>query len=85
MVLFPNYGDDDPLDPCLTPGPLLWVFQGKREPQMIITPTYIQCAEPVMTYTDDARSASSNVTHHHGLWAVGTNGGRWVVGNQMDS
>ena len=33
---------------------------------MIITPTYIQHAEPMMTYTNDARSASSNVTRHHG-------------------
>ena len=67
MVLFPNYGDDYPLDPCLTPRPLLWCFKGK-EPQMIIAPTYIPHAEPVMTYTDDARSVSSSVTHHHGLW-----------------
>ena len=34
---------------------------------MIITPAYIQRAESVMTYTDDVRLASSNITHHHGL------------------
>ena len=62
----PKLGDDDPLDPSPTPEPLLWCFKGK-EPQTIITPTYIQCAEPMMMYTNDARSASSNVTHHHGL------------------
>ena len=63
----PELGDDDPLNPSPTPRPLLWCFKGK-EPQTIITPTYIQRAEPVMMYTDDARSASSKVTHHHGLW-----------------
>ena len=35
---------------------------------MIITPAYIRCVEPVMMYTDDARPASSKVTHHHSLW-----------------
>ena len=33
---------------------------------MIITYAFIQCAKPMMMYTDDARIASSNVTHHHG-------------------
>ena len=68
----PKLGDDDPLDPSPTPEPLLWHFKGK-EPQMIITPTYIQHAEPMMMYTDDARSASLNVTRHHGLW----HGNKW--------
>ena len=63
----PKLGDDDPLDPSLTPEPLLWCVKGK-EPQMIVTPTYIQCAEPVMTYTNDARSVSPNVPYHHSLW-----------------
>ena len=36
---------------------------------MIITTAYILRAKPVMTYSDDARSASSKVTHHHGLRA----------------
>ena len=36
---------------------------------MIITPTYILCAEPVMTYPDDTRPASLKVTRHHGLRA----------------
>ena len=36
---------------------------------MIITTAYIPHAKPVMTYSDDARSASSKVTHHHGLQA----------------
>ena len=30
---------------------------------------YIPCAKPVMTYSDDARSASSKVTRHHSLRA----------------
>ena len=30
---------------------------------------YIPHAKPVMTYSDDARSASSKVTCHHGLRA----------------
>ena len=66
----PELGDDDPLNPCPTPEPLLWCFKGK-EPQMITTPTYIQHTEPVMMYTDDARPASSKVTCHHGLWLWG--------------
>ena len=36
---------------------------------MIVTLAYIQHAEPVMTYTDDARSASLNVPCHHSLQA----------------
>ena len=46
---------------------------------MIITPAYIQHVEPVMTYTDDARSASSNVTHHHSLraWEQMAGDGWW--------
>ena len=64
----PKLGDDNPLDPSPTPEPLLWCVKGK-EPQTIVTPTYIQRVEPVMMYTDDARSASSNVPRHHGLWA----------------
>ena len=63
----PELGDNNPLNPCLTPGPQLWCFKGK-ETQTIITPTYIQHAEPMMMYSDDARSASLNVTHHHSLW-----------------
>ena len=49
-----------PLNPSLTPDPLLLHVRGK-EPQMIVTLTYIQCAKPVMMYTDDARTASLNV------------------------
>ena len=40
--------------------------QGK-EPQTIVPPTYIQRAEPVMMCTNDARTASLNVLHHHSL------------------
>ena len=40
---------------------------GEEEPQTIITTAYIPCAKPVMMYPDDARSASSKVTRHHGL------------------
>ena len=36
---------------------------------MIIMTAYIPCTKPVMMYSDDARSASSKVTHHHGLRA----------------
>ena len=33
---------------------------------MIIAYAFIQCMKPGMMYTDDARIASSNITHHHG-------------------
>ena len=36
---------------------------------MIITTAYILCAKAVMTYCDDAGSASSKATCHHGLRA----------------
>ena len=62
----PKLGDDDPLNPSLTPDPLLLRVKGK-EPQMIVTHTFIQHAKPMMMYTDDARTASLNVGHHHGL------------------
>ena len=35
---------------------------------MTVTHAFIQHAKPMMIYTDDARTASSNVEHHHGLW-----------------
>ena len=56
----PKLRDNDPLNPSPTPDPLFLCVRGK-EPQMIVTHAYIQCTEPVMTYTDDARTASSNV------------------------
>ena len=34
---------------------------------MIITPAFISCVKPAVTYSDDARLASSKVTRHHGL------------------
>ena len=34
---------------------------------MIITPIFILRMKPVMTYSNDARPASSKVTRHHGL------------------
>ena len=34
---------------------------------MIITTAYIPRVKPAMTYSDDARPASSKVTRHHGL------------------
>ena len=55
-------------DPHLTPRLLVWCFKGE-EPQMIITTTYIPHVKLVMTYSDDARSASLKVTRHHGLRA----------------
>ena len=64
----PELGGDDPLDPSLTLDPLLLRVKGK-EPQTIVTHAFIQRAKPVMTYTDDARTVSSNVGRHHGLWA----------------
>ena len=36
---------------------------------MIVTHVFIQCMKPMMMYTDDTRTASSNVERHHGLWA----------------
>ena len=56
-----------PLDRSLTPDPLSLRVRGK-EPQTIVTHAFIQHAKPVMTYTDDARTASSNVGCHHSLW-----------------
>ena len=51
------------------PGPSVTACQGKREPQTIVTHTFIQRAKPMMTYTDDARTASLNLGCHHGLRA----------------
>ena len=44
---------------------------------MIIACTFIQCVKPVMMYTDDARIALSNITHHHGPQAQ-----EQLVGNE---
>ena len=64
----PKLRDDNPLNPSLTPDPLLLCVKGK-EPQMIVTHAFIQCTKSMMMYTDDTRTASSNVGHHHGLQA----------------
>ena len=60
--------------------PLSHCVSGKRsrkEPQTIIAYPFILHVKLGMTYIDDARIASSNITHHHDLWA-------WeqVVGNK---
>ena len=55
-------------DPRPTPRLLVWCSKGE-EPQTIITTAYIPRAKPVMMYSDDARSASSKATRHHGLRA----------------
>ena len=36
---------------------------------MTVTYVFIQCVKPMMMYTDDARTASSNIECHHGLRA----------------
>ena len=36
---------------------------------MTVTHTFIQCVKPVMMYTDDARTVSSNIECHHSLRA----------------
>ena len=43
------------------------LFKFRREPQTIVTLPYIRHAKPGMTYTDDARVASLNITCHHRL------------------
>ena len=48
---------------------VLFLGRRRKKPQTIITTAYIPRAKPVMTYPDDARSASSKVTRHHGLRA----------------
>ena len=63
----PKVGDDDPLDPSPTPDPLLLCVKGKK-PQTIVTHAFIQRTKPMMMYTDDARTVSSNVGRHHSLW-----------------
>ena len=63
----PKLRDDDPLNPSPTPDSLLLCIKGK-EPQTIVTHAFIQHVKPVMMYTNDAGTASSNVGHHHGLW-----------------
>ena len=65
-------------DPSPTPRPLLQCFKGK-EPQMIITPAYIQHAELMMTYTDDVSSVIEHYTSSQPL-GLGIKGGRWVAG-----
>ena len=70
-----------PLDPSPTLVPLSLRVRGK-EPQMTVTYVFIQHVKPVMMYTDDTRTVSLNVKHHHGLRAweqlVGT--GWWEAG-----
>ena len=43
---------------------------------MIVTLPYISCMKPGDMYTDDARVASSNITHHHRLPVWETSGGK---------
>ena len=73
----PELRDDDPLDPSLTLDLLSLRVRGK-EPQTMVTHAFIQHAKPVMMYTDDTRTASSNVGRHHGLRAWEQLAGNWV-------
>ena len=49
--------------------------QSKSE-QTIVTQPYIGCVKLGMMCTDDVRVTSSNGTHHHGLQAWETCGGK---------
>ena len=65
------------LDPSPTPNlHSITVQVQKREPQMIVTLPYILCVKPGDDVHDDARVASSNVTHHHRLLVWETSGGK---------
>ena len=65
----PKLGADDPPQSKSDPRPSVTVSGEKsKEPQMIVTHAFIQHMKPVMTYTDDARTVSLNVEHHHSLW-----------------
>ena len=59
------------------PRPLCHCISGEKELQMIVAYIFIQCTKPVMMYTDDAGTASSNVECHHGLRAQ-----EQLVGNE---
>ena len=76
---FLNSGLIIPLDPSPTLDPLSLCVRGK-EPQMTVTHIFIQHVKPMMMYTDDARTVSSNIEHHHGLWVqeqlAGDGGGK---------
>ena len=78
---FPNSELIIPLDPSLTLDPLSLHVKGKK-PQTTVTHAFIQHAKPVMMYTDDTRTASSNVEHHHGLqvWEQLVGDGWWETG-----
>ena len=54
----------------------------KKEPQTIVAYIFIQCVKPVMMYTDDARTASLNVEHHHGprVWEQLVGNEWWEAG-----
>ena len=43
---------------------------------MILTGPFILCMKLGMTYTDDARIASSNIIHHHKPQVWETSGGK---------
>ena len=45
------------------------MFQGRRTPDDNYDCLYTAHVKPAMTYSNDTRSASSKVTHHHGLRA----------------
>ena len=36
---------------------------------MTVAYVFVKCMKPMMMYTDDARTASSNIEHHHSLQA----------------
>ena len=65
------------LDPSPTPNlhPVTVQVQ-EREPQMIITLPYNSRAKPGMTYTNDTRAVSLNITCHHRPLAWETSGGK---------
>ena len=46
---------------------------------MIVAYIFIQCTKPMMTYTDDARTVSLNIEHHHGpqVWEQLAENGWW--------
>ena len=65
----PKLRADDPPQSKSDPRPSVTACQGKRAPDDSYPCFYTACEARDDVYTDDTRTASSNIECHHGLWA----------------
>ena len=77
MIPTPKLGVDGPPRSKSNPKPLFcYCWSSEKSPRQSLCSLIYRAQNLGMMYTDDARVASSNISHHHRLLAQETSGGK---------